>query len=246
MPVSWFREWFNSPYYYQLYADHNEEEAADFIEKLLQFLQPPSGSRMLDIACGRGRHAKLLANRGFDVTGYDISPDAIRYAMPFAGDHLQFYEHDMRFIFRTNYFDFAFNFYTSFGYFQTCREDEDAVRSISQSLKPNGILVMDFLNMHYAIEQMVPNSEKVIEGVHYNITKWVDNQFLYKRIRIEDENTLTCSEFTERIARFYLSDFESMFTRHKLKIEYVFGDYQLGSFDVKNSPRLLMIAQKVE
>ncbi len=131
----WYKDWFNSPFYHKLYFDRDETEAQQFIERLLQHLKPPPESRMLDVACGKGRHSKFLASRGFDVTGIDISVDSINYAIQFAQDNLHFYVHDMRFLFWINYFDYAFNFFTSFGYFGTRREHDDALRTIVGSIK---------------------------------------------------------------------------------------------------------------
>ena len=71
---NWFREWFDSPYYHLLYTNRNDEEAARFIDALLAFLKPSPGSRMLDVASGRGRHSRYLESKGFDVTGIDLFP----------------------------------------------------------------------------------------------------------------------------------------------------------------------------
>ena len=117
----WFESWFGSPYYKVLYQNRDEYEAQEFVEKLVDYLQPMAGSKMLDIACGRGRHSRFLASKGFDVTGIDISFDSIAYAKQFEGDNLHFYQHDMRLPSWINYFDYAFNFFTSFGYLETAR-----------------------------------------------------------------------------------------------------------------------------
>ena len=111
--ANWFKEWFDSPYYYQLYANRDENEAAALIDRLLDLLQPPPGSTMLDVACGRGRHAGILAKHGFDVTGIDLAPSAIAFARQFENEHLHFYLHDMRRTLCTNCFDYLFNFFTS-------------------------------------------------------------------------------------------------------------------------------------
>ena len=87
----WYIDWFNSSYYYHLYSDRNEKEAANFLQHLIQLLNPAPGSRMLDIACGRGRYSKTLASMGFDVTGTDISSPAIAHAKQFEKENLQFF-----------------------------------------------------------------------------------------------------------------------------------------------------------
>ena len=162
----WFRDWFSSPFYHRLYFERDEREAEEFIHKLVHFLQASPGSRIVDIACGRGRHSCILAKMGFDVTGFDLSFESIDYANQFGSDNLNFYQHDMRYPFWVNYFDYAFNFFTSFGYFATRREHDDAMRTIATCLKPGGIFVIDYLNTHYVEDHLVHNELKMLQAHH--------------------------------------------------------------------------------
>lgn len=244
VPSDWFRYWFNSPYYHKLYFERGEHEAEAFISRLLAYLKPAAGSLMLDVACGRGRHSRILASSGFDVTGFDLSPESIKYAKQFERNNLHFYEHDVRLPFWINYFDYAFNFFTSFGYFRTEREHSNAIRTIAQSLKSNGIFVIDYLNAHCAEDNLVHKSEKEIDGVHYFLTKWFDETHFYKKILIEDEALKEPIEFVEKIAKFSLGDFNDMLSYHGLQVQQVFGDYQLNAYNVKKSPRLVIVAKK--
>lgn len=102
----------------------------------MQHLKPGPGSTMLDIACGKGRHAIHLAENDYDVTGIDLSAQSIEEASLSEKDNLRFYQHDMRLPFWINYFHYAFNFFTSFGYFKTMRENYNVVETISKALKP--------------------------------------------------------------------------------------------------------------
>jgi len=244
LPANWFREWFNSPYYHQLYFEHNEKEARLFIDRLLNYLVPEPGSLMLDVACGRGRHARVLADKGFDVTGIDIAPDSITFAKQFENEYLHFFEHDMRLPFWINYFNYAFNFFTSFGYFKSYRENQNAIRTIAQSLKKGGIVMIDYLNTRYAEDHFIHKSQKEINGVTYLLTKWYDESHFFKRIVIEDENRKEPLEYVERVAKYSLGDFNEMFSFHQLQMQDVYGDYDLNPYHVKNSPRLIMIARK--
>ena len=245
MTAAWFKDWFNSPYYHQLYFKRDETEAAAFINKLIEHLKPKPGSQMLDVACGKGRHSIQLAEKNFRVTGIDLSEDSIREAKEEESENLEFFVHDMRLPFRINYFDYAFNFFTSFGYFKTRREHDNAIRTIAQSIKPNGIFVMDYLNVHYAEDNLVHKSEKEIEGVNYYITKWFDEDHFYKKIVVEDEKLEEPLEYTEKVAKFSLGDFTEMFAYQGLQIQEVFGDYSFNDYDVKKSPRMIMIAKKM-
>jgi SAM-dependent methyltransferase len=246
MEKPWFEDWFNSPFYHQLYFNRDEQEAADFIGKLVAHLQPAPGALMLDIACGKGRHARILADMGFNVTGIDLSPGSIAHARQFENDHLEFYQHDMRLPFRINYFHYAFNFFTSFGYFKTRREHDDAIRTIAGSLRNNGFLVIDYLNVHYAEFNLVRNEEKTINGAHYSITRWDDEDFFYKKITVTHESLATPFSATEQVAKFSPGDFNDMFAYQGLQTQEVFGDYAFGHYDVRKSPRMILIARKMQ
>lgn len=246
MQQPWFKNWFNSPYYHQLYFNRDTSEAAAFINKLIAYLKPATGSTMLDVACGKGRHSMQLASNGFDVTGIDLSEDSIKEALQQQGEKLHFYQHDMRLPFRINYFDYAFNFFTSFGYFKTQREHDNAVRTIAQSLKPGGTFVMDYLNVHYSEDHTVHHSEKEINDVNFIITKWYDEDYFYKKITIEDEALQEPLVYTEKVAKFSLGDFTEMFAYQGMQIQEVFGDYAFTHYDIRKSPRLVMIAKKIK
>lgn len=242
---AWFKDWFNSPYYHQLYFQRDESEAAAFIDTMLDHLKPPQNSRMLDVACGKGRHSVQLASKGFDVTGIDLSADSIDEALTLSSENLHFFRHDMRLPFWINYFDYAFNLFTSFGYFSRKREHDNAVRTIAQSLKKNGYFIMDYLNVHYAEDHQVHKSELELNGVNYFIVKWFDEDHFYKKITVEDDELDEPLIFTEKVAKFTLGDFTDMFAYQGMQITEVFGDYKLAGYDVRKSPRLIMIAKKI-
>ena len=242
--TEWYKDWFNSTFYHKLYFQRDETEAQRFLTKLVDHLQPGIDCRMLDIACGKGRHSRFLASKGYDVTGIDISFDSIAYAKQFERDNLHFYQHDMRLPSWINYFDYAFNFFTSFGYFNTRREHDDAIRTISQSIKPDGIILFDYLNVHYVEERLVHNEVKTIDGSEYEIHRWHDSDFFYKRIIVRDESLEKPIEYTEKVAKFSLGDFTDMLSFQKMQVTEVFGDYELNGYDVKKTPRLIVIAKK--
>jgi len=242
---AWYKDWFNSPFYHKLYFERDEKEAAAFILTLLDHLEPAPNSYMLDIACGRGRHSRILAEKGFTVTGIDISFDSIAFAKKSENENLEFYQHDMRLPFRVNYFDYAFNFFTSFGYFKTRREHDNAIRTIANGLKPNGIFVIDYLNVHYSEDHLVYNEEKKLNGTTYQIHRWHDEKYFYKKIIINDPGLMHSIDYTEKVSKFSFGDFNDMLSYHGLQVQEVFGDYQLGNYDVRKKPRLIIIAKKI-
>jgi SAM-dependent methyltransferase len=241
---AWYKDWFNSPYYHLLYHNRDEEEAFAFIRKLIDYLHPTPNCRMLDVACGKGRHSKALAEMGFDVTGIDLAPESIEEAKQFEGDNLHFYQHDMRLPFWVNYYDYAFNLFTSFGYFKTEREHNNAIRTIAGSLKNEGVFVIDYLNVHYAEDSLRKIETKNVEDVTFNVTRWHDEAHFFKQIQIVDAVHSPHHLYTERVAKFSLGDFTDMLAYYNVQVQEVFGNYELGSYDVRKSPRMIIVAKK--
>lgn len=248
----WYKAWFNSPFYHKLYFEHDEKEAQKIILRLLDYLKPKAGSRILDVACGRGRHSRFLASKGFDVTGIDLSFDSIEYARQFEEkdffvekENLHFYQHDMRLPMWSNYFDLALNFFTSFGYFATRREHDDTIRTIATSLKPESYLLFDYLNVHFVEERLVHDEIKILGETKYEIHRWMDEDHFYKKIIVTDPSLDSPKEFTEKVAKLSLGDFTDMFSFQNLQVTDVFGDYQLNGYDVKKTPRMIVVGRKI-
>ncbi|MFM1914418.1 MAG: hypothetical protein RLZZ531_87, partial [Bacteroidota bacterium] len=120
----WFEDWFDTGYYHLLYQNRDEREAERFIQKLMVHLNLPASSKLLDLACGKGRHAKFLSDLGHDVLGVDLSQNSISNARQWSNEHLRFETHDMREVIENEQFDAIFNLFTSFGYFDHESENQ--------------------------------------------------------------------------------------------------------------------------
>ncbi len=243
MPKKWFQNWFNSPYYHILYKKRDEEEAELFIDNLCAFLRPPAEGRMLDIACGRGRHAIYLNKKEYDVTGIDLSFGSIKFAQQFENKKLHFFVHDMRNPFYINYFNFAFNLFTSFGYFNTEKDHVDALKSFNKALRPDGILVLDYMNSQKIVNHLVTREIKEVDGIEFHIARQVIEGKIIKEIDFEHRNKRFA--FKEEVKDFKTADFERLFAASGFSIERTFGDYHLNPFEVNTSDRLIFICKKI-
>lgn len=241
--ANWYTQWFDSVFYHQLYSNRSDKEAADFVDALMDELNPSANSTMLDLGCGAGRHAKWLAAKGFDVTGLDLAASSIRSAEKHERTNLRFAKHDMRDPFGKNSFDYVFNFFTSFGYFKNDEDNRRVIRNIYHALKPGGSLVMDYLNVVWCEDRLVAEETKEIDGIVYHISRWTDERFFYKKIAIENMPSAQ-SEFVEQVAKFDLNDFGYLFERNGLRLEKVYGDYRLNEYDRVESPRMILLAGK--
>ncbi len=238
----WFASWFDSTYYHLLYKNRDLKEAEVFIDNLVSFLKPSDNARFLDLACGKGRHSLYLNKKGFEVTGVDLSQQSIEHASRYSNDKLEFYVHDMRYPCRINYFDYVLNLFTSFGYFESGREDAAVISAIKKELKHRGKVVIDFMNTTKVITNLVAKETKTIEGITFNIQRKVENSFIVKQISFTDE--CTDYSFEERVKVLTLNDFEKHLNAHQLKILNLFGNYQLQEFNQQTSDRLIIIAEK--
>ncbi|MBK8493411.1 MAG: methyltransferase domain-containing protein [Saprospirales bacterium] len=243
MQTEWFQTWFNSPYYHILYKNRDEKEAHAFIDALLSYLHPQPGALVLDLACGKGRYSRYLAQKGYFVTGLDIAEESIAYARQFESTHLNFFKHDMRLPYRINYFDYIFNFFTSFGYFETERDHRRTIQNIARGLKSGGRFVLDFFNSEKVINQLNPLEIKEIDHYTFTIRKRVDEEgYIIKTIAFEAEGKQM--EFSERVRAFTMDDFVQLFGETPLQLEATFGDYGLEPFDRDHSDRLILVARK--
>lgn len=241
--MDWFENWFGSPFYKILYQNRDEGEARDFTDELIAHLQPNAGSSMLDIACGEGRFAIHLAEMGYDVTGIDISPASIEHAKTHEKDNLHFFVQDMRFPFYINYFDFAFNFFTSFGYFKYDRDNRMAARAFAAALKKGGTLVIDYFNYQNVLKGMVTEADVLRGDITFHIKKRFERKHIIKDIEFTDTEGIA-RHYTESVATFSLEDFRHMFADAGLTMTETFGDYNLCPYHPTDSARMIMIFKK--
>ncbi len=236
----WFVSWFDSTYYHILYQHRNEQEAHYFMNNLTSFMTLPKGAEILDIPCGKGRHALYLNSLGYKVTGLDLSFNSILEAKKQENEQLKFEVHDMRFPFLNKY-DAVFNLFTSFGYFDADADDLKVLANFKNALKPTGFVVIDFLNIEKAIENLVAEESKLIDGIQFHITKKLENGFIVKSIEIDDNGQK--HHFFEKVKCIDFAKITSYLNAIGFKINHTFGNYNLEAFDTQTSDRLIIVVQ---
>ena len=234
----WYANWFDTPYYHILYKNRDHDEAENFMNHLTSFLKLAKNAEILDLACGKGRHSIYLNKLGYDVVGADLSESSIAYAKQFENDTLHFRIHDMSQAFSRK-FDAIFNLFTSFGYFEKEADNLRTIEAIKGGLKENGRGVIDFLNVENAIKNLVPQETKVVDGIEFNITKYVKDDYLMKDIQFEHDGNQY--NFTEKVKALTLDNFKKYFQQANATLHHCLGDYQMNEFDLENSERLILI-----
>jgi len=236
----WFTDWFNTSYYHILYKERNDVEAQLFMRNITEILSLDKATHILDLPCGKGRHSVFLNSLGYRVTGSDLSENSIIAAKKHENDTLKFNVHDMRVPFSEKY-NAVFNLFTSFGYFEDDKEDLLILHNIKNGLTKEGVFVFDFLNAAIVKENLVTKETKVVDGITFNITREISNDFIIKRISFfaDAEN----HSYTERVKYLDLEKMTYYLEKVGFKIEHTFGDYYLNSFNSKISNRLIIVAK---
>lgn len=238
----WFEEWFDTKYYHSLYKNRNEEEAENFINNLVDFLNLKPNSKVVDLACGKGRHSITLNKLGFEVLGVDLSENSIQIAKNNENESLSFEVHDMREVLKINDRQAVFNLFTSFGYFDKLKENEKIIQAVHQILEKNGWFVIDFMNSQKVINSLVKSEIKLVDSIKYNISREYTGVHILKHIKFQDGSKNY--DFMERVQALKLNDFKSILEKNKFQIIRTFGDFNLNDFDEESSDRLIIIARK--
>lgn len=242
MQAQWFESWFDSPWYPILYSHRDAAEAGGFILKLLDTLRPRKDAHFLDLACGRGRHSRLIHAHGFEVTGMDLSAASIAAAKAHEEQGLNFMVHDMRIPFPGRY-DHVLNLFTSFGYFERPEENLLVLRNVADSLRDDGRFVLDFFNLRTVLAQMVPSQTIGKQGIVFSIRKEYVEGYILKSIDFDVHQVH--HHFEERVQGLDLGAFTDLFFAAGLEIERLWGDYGGGDFEPDRSPRLVIFGKKV-
>tara|TARA_Y100000031_G_C8193371_1_gene372494 strand:- start:273 stop:1049 length:777 start_codon:yes stop_codon:yes gene_type:complete len=235
--------------YFEEYADiltlERTKAEVDFIEKELNLKK---GVKILDLACGHGRHTIELAKRGYLMTGQDINSfflnNAKRSAKK-AGVNIRWIKGDMRQISFENEFDVVINLFTAFGYLESDEDDQKVLHQVSRALRPGGRFMIDFINrerimriynkkdwLKFADETVViieRNFDLVTGRNHERRTK------IYKNGKKEVFNT--------SIRMYTLTELIGMCKKAGLQFVSVYGDYN-REVPTIDSKRYIFITKK--
>ncbi len=239
----WFETWFDTPYYHLLYSNRNDDEARAFVSNLVHHLTIPINSRVLDVACGKGRHSRYLAKMGYDTTGLDLSPHSIAEANKDLLPNLHFEVWDMRKVYKAGYFNLVVNLFSSFGYFDNEADDQAAISAMAADLVPGGTLVLDYMNPECTSKLLKPR-EIIDRGtVQFHIQKRLEKGFIIKDINFIAEGAE--HHYQERLKMIKPEQFHKLFSEAGLTIKETFGNYDLGPFRPGESKRQVIVAKKL-
>ncbi len=241
----WFKDWFASEEYLNVYSHRNNTEAEELIEFILGEVNIKEGASVLDAACGAGRHSKILLDKGFKVTGFDLSRTLLNIANnSFNSDAVNssFVCADLRNTCFKNKFVMVVNLFTSFGYFEDDAENAKFIKDAYNLIFENGFYVFDYLNPAFVRNNLIPFSKKQIGKKLIIERRSIKNNRVEKEITIN--NSTEIKKFKESVKLYSFEQVQSIFTEAGFNLYKAFGDYTGSQFNKNNSSRMLLIFKK--
>lgn len=246
-PKDWWRSYFDAGYLdeYSPVFDLVEERAQ--VARLTELLGLPHGSRVLDLACGQGRHAHLLAEAGFDVDGYDLSRDMLKVARARGvGATLRYKRGDMRslpMLWRRR-FDGIVNLFTSFGFFDDPADDAEVIAQVARVLKPGGVFVWQGGNRDALTDRFLRGDEwQTTDGTVVRQDRRFDPLSGFLTIESTWTRRRKVEQRTHRIRLYTATHLSAMLSEAGLSVEAAFDGFSTGPLR-RDSHEMLLVARR--
>ncbi len=234
----WFEEWFGEEYL-QLYPHRDDAEAEQAVRLLRAATGLAPGWRVLDVACGGGRHARAFRLAAARCVGVDLSATLLRIARRVTDAPLV--RADMRRLpIRPASMDLTVNLFTSFGYFDREAEHAVALGEMVATVRPGGWFVIDFLNPSAVRVSLVPAERVTIDGREVTVRRELSSDGHHVTKTIE---TTGGRRFCERVRLFEPDEIAGMLRRAGVAVRRRYGDYGGARLDAA-SPRTILAGQR--
>jgi len=243
--ADWFKDWFASDFYLSVYNHRNDEDAEKFLNGLLELISLSKGAKILDAACGAGRHSLFMARKKFDVTAFDLSLPLLNKGIEKGRElnlDIKFFNGDLRFIHLKERFDLIMNLFTSFGYFNNDEENFSFIKSAYEMLKEDGYFVFDYLNEQFLRKNLVPESGRNINGLKIFEKREIIKNRIVKKITIE--NGRERRDYEESVQLYSFDEIIRKFNEIGFSARKVWGNYSLDGFIPDTSERIIIIFKK--
>jgi SAM-dependent methyltransferase len=235
--TEWFEEWFGEEYL-QLYPHRDDADAERAVGLILKTIPFQSGWRVLDVACGAGRHARAFTASGGRCVGVDLSATLLRLARQITSAPLV--RADMRQLpIRPGSMDLTVNLFTSFGYFERDAEHAAALAEMVSTVRCGGWFVIDFLNPASVRRGLVPEETVEVGGAQVHVSRSVspDGRYVCKSIRAPKGR-----HYMERVRLFEPAQISAMLQTAGVEVRFRFGGYDAAPLAV-DSARTILIGQ---
>lgn len=245
--AAWYEESFGEDYL-RVYNYRDEQGAAHEVHEMISWLKLESGTKVLDLCCGMGRHSLSLAEKGYEVTGMDLSDVLLDEAKQADGsENVNWVQGDMRELpLADEEFGAVVNLFTSFGYFKEDAEHVRVLKEIRRVLRPGGRFIVDFMNPPHVKRHLKPYSEREEDGLKIEERRTIEDGFVKKHITIipQSEDGGEVREYDERVKLYTLETFTKMLEEAGLELDEVRGSYDEKRYE-KDSPRMIFVGKRL-
>jgi SAM-dependent methyltransferase len=247
--MPWWKTFFGEDYLHIYEPILTPERTRREVDGIVNLLGLPEGSSVLDLCCGHGRHAIPLAQRGYQVTGQDLSEVFLREAETEAkaqGAHMRWIHGDMRNIPFENEFDAAINIFTAFGYLENQGEDQKVLQQVCKALKPGGLFLLETLHREGLMRHFIPHQ---IDYYPEGLIVLEERSFDLLASRSEVKITMIYAdgqrrEYSHSLRVYTLTELVQMLTMAGLQVKAYSGAWDGSELTIDNM-RLILLSQKV-
>lgn len=217
----WFENWFGEEYV-ALYPHRDEQEARIVATLIAERVKLPNTARVLDLACGAGRHQRELCDHWWTV-GLDLSPALLRIARSEDRNNPLVRADMRRLPFASGSLDMVVNLFTSFGYFRDDQQHRLVLDEVARVVRPRGWFVLDFLNASQVRANLVPFDRQQVGSrvVEQEREISADGRYVRKTITLLDEDRT----FVERVRLFDPDELTTLLSSAGFEVQDVLGDY---------------------
>jgi len=243
--MEWFKQWFNSKEYLNVYRHRDKKDAKELLHLVLDNINSSNVRTVLDMAAGHGRHAIILARKGFKVTAVDLSEMLLNIARKNAEKdnlEIEFVHSDIRQFNPDKKFDLIINLFTSIGYFDSDEENFHILNKAYDLLADKGYFVLDYMNKNFVRNTLVPFTVDTIDKGTITQNRFIKNERVIKEIIIEKERST--EKYYESVRMFSYEELTGTMKNIGFKVLHTFGDFLGNPFELENSPRIIIISHK--
>ncbi|MCK4223901.1 MAG: methyltransferase domain-containing protein [candidate division Zixibacteria bacterium] len=241
----WWQKFFDE-HYLKVYEELEKRTSRE-VESIVRMMDLKSKAQILDLCCGYGRHSIELAQRGFKVTGYDLSDFFLQKAKKDSatlGLKIEFKKGDMRRLPFEDRFDAVVNIFTSFGFFDTEKDDLKVLKGVCKALRKKGLFLLDLINR----EQQIRNFQRRRWRPERDFTMLEDNFFDLFTSRLETTRTLLFQngkrrEYSISLRLYSFAEILNLLKKAGFVLESVYGDFDFTEYSL-DSPRMILISRK--
>ncbi len=248
MPKDWWKNFFQEEYLKvweaQVITPDRTRKESKFLVDVLKLKR---GMKVLDLCCGQGRHAILLAKKGLDVTGVDYSNYLLSVAKKRAKKErakVNFIKQDVRKLNLKDRFDVVLNLFTAFGY-GSDEDNKKIIKNVAAVLKPGGYFLLD-----------LPNIVFILKNYKSEIFRETDQGSSYEENKFDAEKFVNITKHTlclkdgrrmkrrASVRHYSFPEIKILLVDSGLVVKGAWGSFDKNKFSI-DTKRMIILSKKI-